>query len=128
LPAQRDKLTLAVNFYFSDSNLPTDKFFFSLTACNTEGWVPIKTILTFKRMREFQALGVPAIAHAIREGAKAEGDDPLLAVSEDGENVRRARPLEPNSTMWDRSAYVVRIQTMKGPRIQLLTTSTEGLR
>jgi len=60
-------------------------------------------------MRDFKPLGVPAIAHALREGAKAEGDDPLLVVSEDNENVRRARPLEPNSTMWDRSAYVVGI-------------------
>jgi lupus La protein len=58
-------------------------------------------------MREFQVLGLPAIAHALREGAKAESDDALLFVSEDNENVRRVRPFEPNSTMWDRSAYVV---------------------
>lgn len=98
---------LLVNFYFSDSNLPTDKFFFSLTACNKEGWVPIKTILTFKRMREFKDLGVEGVAQALRQAAEAEGSDPLVAVSEDGLNVRRVRHFEPNTTQWGRSVYVV---------------------
>lgn len=85
-----------------------DKFFFSLTACNEQGWVPIKTILTFKRMREFQAFGVPVVAEALRKTAAAEGSDALVAVSEDGANVRRARPLEPVTDAWERSVYVVR--------------------
>jgi lupus La protein len=87
-----------------------DKYFFSLTACNKEGWVPMKTILTFKRMAEFQPLGVPFAAYALRQAALAEGNDPLVAVSDDGENVRRKRPLEPNSTAWGRSVYVVRLE------------------
>ncbi|WWD20221.1 hypothetical protein CI109_104697 [Kwoniella shandongensis] len=95
-----------VYFYFSDSNLPVDKYFFSLTCCNAEGWVPIKTILTFKRMREFQALGVPFVVYALQKAIKDEGNDALVAISEDGENVRRRRPLEPNATAWSRSAYV----------------------
>lgn len=94
-------------FYFSDSNLPIDRYFFSLTACNKEGWVPIKTIMTFKRMREFEIRGTPFVALALREAAAAEGNDPLVAISEDGENVRRKRPLEPNTTAWSRSVYVV---------------------
>lgn len=36
-----------------------------------------------------------------------EGKDPLIAISEDGENVRRRRPLENKSDAWSRSAYVV---------------------
>jgi lupus La protein len=75
--------------------------------CNPEGWVPIKTIMTFKRMSEFQALGVPFVTYALRQAALAEGKDPLVAISEDGENVRRKRPLEPSSTAWGRSVYVV---------------------
>ncbi|KAL1406572.1 hypothetical protein Q8F55_008278 [Vanrija albida] len=98
------KVSKQVNFYFSDSNLPTDKFFFSLTACNKEGWVPIKTILTFKRMREFKDLGIEGVAKAITQTAEAE--DPLLAVSADGQNVRRARHFEPDTTQWSRSVYV----------------------
>lgn len=57
-------------------------------------------------MRDFKPLGVQVIAHGIREVNKTQGDDALLAVSEDGENVRRSRPLEPNTTIWERSAYV----------------------
>ena len=59
-------------------------------------------------MREFQPLGLPFIITALRRAAAEEGKDPLVAISEDGENVRRARPLEPNSTAWNRSVYVVR--------------------
>ncbi len=84
-----------------------DTFFFSLTACNEMGWVPIKTILTFKRMREFQPFGVLVVAEALRQAAAAEGKDALVEVSEDGSNVRRARPLEPVTDAWERSVYVV---------------------
>jgi lupus La protein len=104
---------LLVYFYFSDSNLPVDKFFFSLTVCNPEGWVPIKTIMTFKRMSEFQPLGVPFVAYGLRQAALAEGKDPLVAISEDGENVRRKRPLEPSSTAWGRSVYVVSTSVLR---------------
>lgn len=69
--------------------------------------MPIKTILTFKRMRDFLPFGVEAVAHALRQAAAAEGSDPLVAVSEDGANVRRARPLEPVTDAWSRSVYVV---------------------
>lgn len=99
---------ILVRFYFSDSNLPVDKYFFSLTCCNAEGWVPIKTISTFKRMKDFESLGVPFVAYALRLSIKEDGNDPLVAVSEDGENVRRKRPLEKNTTAWDRSVYIVR--------------------
>lgn len=99
---------MTVNFYFSDSNLPIDKYFFSLTVCNKEGWVPIKTITTFKRMSEFTDLGAPFVAYALRQNILTEGKDPLVTVSEDGENVRRQRPLEPGSSGWNRSIYIVR--------------------
>ena len=67
--------------------MPVDKYFFSLTCCNAEGWVPIKTICTFKRMREFQEYGVSFIAYAVRRAIAQDGPHPLLAVSEDGTNV-----------------------------------------
>ena len=82
--------------------------------CNTEGWVPIETIMTFKRMRD---LGIPDIdfaAYALRQAIEAEGETPLIVVSEDGANVRRRRPLEKNSTAWDRSVYMVRAFAREG--------------
>ncbi len=63
--------------------------------------------MTFKRMQEFGAYGVPLVAYALQQAAEEEGKDPLLALSEDGANVKRQRPLEPNSTAWSRSVYVV---------------------
>lgn len=57
-------------------------------------------------MREYAPIGVAGVAQGLRQVIASEGDDPLLAVSEDGVNVRRKRPLEPNSTIWNRSVYV----------------------
>ncbi|ORX37808.1 hypothetical protein BD324DRAFT_645356 [Kockovaella imperatae] len=102
------KVAKQINFYFSDANLPQDKFFFTLTVCNPQGWVPIETIMTFQRMREFEPLGVQFAARAVRRVIKSEGSDPLLSVSEHGLNVRRIRKLEQGSgsSAYDRSVYV----------------------
>lgn len=76
--------------------------------------MPIRTIMTFKRMREFEGYGVPFVAYALQQAASEEGKDPLVALSEDGKNVRRERPLEPNSTAWSRTVYVVgRVQGVR---------------
>lgn len=100
-----------VNFYFSDANLPVDRYLFSLTCCNDPlyGWVPIKTLTSFSRMRDpYQGLGVPFVAYALRQQIAADGPDPLLAVSEDGENVRRVRKMERDvNGAWSRTIYVV---------------------
>ena len=58
-------------------------------------------------MREFEEFGAPFVAYALQQAAEAEGSDPLIALSEDGTNVKRQRPLEPNTTAWKRSIYVV---------------------
>lgn len=44
-----------VEFYFADANLPFDKFLFTLTRKDPEGWVPIETLASFKRMRPIKA-------------------------------------------------------------------------
>ncbi|KAJ8139152.1 hypothetical protein OY671_007636, partial [Metschnikowia pulcherrima] len=48
-----DKVKKQVEFYFSDSNLQTDKFLFKIYEAN-DGWVELKTILTFGRMRQYR--------------------------------------------------------------------------
>jgi lupus La protein len=40
-----------VEFYFSDSNLPRDKFLLSTIERTPEGWVDIAMLITFTRMR-----------------------------------------------------------------------------
>lgn len=87
LPASSDhaEILKQVEFYFSDQNLPKDKFLLGLTKEN-EGWVPITTIAMFGRMRRFSPI------EAIVEALKKSED--LLEVSEDSELVRRKVPLE----------------------------------
>jgi lupus La protein len=95
-----------VEFYFSDANLPRDKFLWTLTQSDPkkEGWVPIKQIASFKRMQRFQP--VEAISNALR------GSKELLEVNEDGSAVRRKIPLiKPTSQKFqeinNRSLHVV---------------------
>lgn len=73
-----------VEFYFSDFNLPYDKFL-RMTAEKNGGWVPITTIATFNRMKRFRP--VDKVVESLRSSKEVE-------VSEDGENVRRIKPLD----------------------------------
>lgn len=89
LPKSSDhaEILKQVEFYFSDQNLPKDKFLFGLTKEN-DGWVPISTIAVFGRMRRFSP--IEAIVEALKKSEE------LLEVSEDNELVRRKIPLETN--------------------------------
>lgn len=83
--SDHDEILKQVEFYFSDQNLPKDKFLFSLTKEN-DGWVPISTIAVFGRMRRFSP--IESIVEALKKSPE------LLEVSEDNELVRRKIPLE----------------------------------
>ncbi|KAL1922627.1 uncharacterized protein VTP21DRAFT_10166 [Calcarisporiella thermophila] len=85
-----------VEFYFGDANLPYDKFFWDLTRKN-DGWVPIKVLMTFKRMRAYQPFEL--VVEALRESKS------LLEVSEDGTKVRRKEPLVETPGRVFRSIY-----------------------
>ena len=55
-PAEVDQqLKKQIQFYFSDSNLPRDKFLLHLTQKSPEGWVSLETISEFKKMRDMGA-------------------------------------------------------------------------
>ncbi|CDH10772.1 probable La protein homolog [Zygosaccharomyces bailii ISA1307] len=77
-----------VEFYFSEFNFPYDKFL-RMTAEKNDGWVPIGTIATFNRMKKFRP--VEKVVEALRTSK-------ILAVSEDGENVKRIEPLDLEGT------------------------------
>jgi lupus La protein len=76
-----------VEFYFSDANLPRDKFLWTLTQSDpqNQGWVQIKQIASFKRMQRFQPL--ENIVAALRQSKD------LLEVNSEGTAVRRKVPL-----------------------------------
>ncbi|KAF6239410.1 hypothetical protein HO173_002672 [Letharia columbiana] len=73
-----------VEFYFSDSNLLTDKFLFTKVEGHENLPVPISTIHSFKRMRHFQPLS--AIVDALKEST-------ILNVVEDDTSIQRKTPL-----------------------------------
>ena len=68
---------------------------------NSGHWVPIKTVASFKRMREFQPMGSDWLVNALRTSE-------TLEVDEKGENVRRKTVVKEPKDQWDRTAYVVR--------------------
>ncbi|KZS89469.1 hypothetical protein SISNIDRAFT_479724 [Sistotremastrum niveocremeum HHB9708] len=95
------KAAKQIEFYFADSNLPYDKFMWTLHTANEEHWVPIATVASFKRMKPYQSHGVPWVATALREHSTE------LEVDEKGENCRRSTEVKdskPEEQM-DRSIY-----------------------
>ncbi|CAN6618030.1 la protein homolog [Trichomonascus vanleenenianus] len=102
-PAEEQSVAILkqVEFYFSDQNLPHDKFLYKATQ-ERDGWVPISTIAQFARMRKFRPIS--AIVDALRQSKE------LLEVSEDGECVKRRLPLvepkkEERINAFNRSVY-----------------------
>lgn len=66
---------LQVEFYFSESNLSSDKFLFSLTGGKENKPVPLNLIVSFKRMKRFPNKGI--IIDALKESTLIElGGDP----------------------------------------------------
>lgn len=89
LPESSDpsEILKQVEFYFSDANLPNDKFLWTTTQKNEGGWIPIATICAFKRMSRFSKVSPEDIAAALKQSKD------LLEVSEDNLKVRRQKPL-----------------------------------
>ncbi|RMZ76260.1 hypothetical protein DV737_g4873, partial [Chaetothyriales sp. CBS 132003] len=73
-----------VEFYFSDGNLPYDKFLLSAVGGSKNNAVELATIHSFKRMRHFQPFS--AIVDALKEST-------LLELTNDDTCVRRKEPL-----------------------------------
>ncbi|VDP02863.1 unnamed protein product [Heligmosomoides polygyrus] len=79
-------------YYFGNINLPRDKFLQDTMKVD-DGWVPIKTLLTFNRLASITT-DVDVISNAV----KASGSE-IISVSEDGQKIRRntGNPLPENS-------------------------------
>jgi len=75
-----DEIRKQVEFYFSDSNLLTDKFLLSKVGGSANNAVPLKVVHSFKRMRHFQPY--TAVLAALRESS-------VLDVTADEQVVRK---------------------------------------
>jgi lupus La protein len=72
----------------------------SLHTANAEHWVPIKTVSSFKRMREYVSNGHDWIVKALRTSEELE-------VDEASENVRRRTEVQQPKGQFERSIYAV---------------------
>ncbi|KAK4134327.1 hypothetical protein BT67DRAFT_403418 [Trichocladium antarcticum] len=85
------KIRNQVEFYFSDSNLPTDKFMWESTEGEANKPMALKTICAFKRMRQFQPYS--AVVAALRESSSLE------ISGEEGEEVVKRKKAYVSSTV-----------------------------
>ena len=81
----KQKIIRQVEYYFSDENLPTDKFLLNAMKKNKKGFVPISTIATFHKMKKLTR-DIALIVSALKESS-------FLVVSADGKKVKRLSPL-----------------------------------
>lgn len=72
-----------------------------LHSANDDHWVPLATVTSFKRMKEFQTFGQDWIINAIRELSN------FLEVDESGANVRRTTQVQEPKGQHERSVYAV---------------------
>ncbi|PRQ29445.1 putative lupus La protein [Rosa chinensis] len=81
----KQKIIKQVEYYFSDENLPNDKYMLSLIKKNKEGFVPISVIASFRKMKKLIQNNSLIVA--------ALKDSSLLVVSSNGKKVKRLHPL-----------------------------------
>eukprot|EP01132_Coremiostelium_polycephalum_P006115 gene6115-7620_t len=79
------KVLKQVEYYFSDSNYPNDKFLKTEAAKNTDGYILIDVIASFNRMKTLTT-DLQFISDTLKKSSK-------LQISEDGKMVRRTDPV-----------------------------------
>jgi len=109
------KMLRQVEYYFSDSNLHTDKFLKD-TMKENDGWIPIKKLFDFPRIKQLVEKGkreIPGVnsmellVEALRESKE------LLRVSEEGGRVQRATPLIDPKIIAERTVAVFGFPTKR---------------
>lgn len=78
----------------------TFRFMWALYTANPDHWVPVSTVASFKRMREFAPLGVEWVVQALRLSEELE-------VDETGTKVRRTTEIQEPKGQFERSIYAV---------------------
>lgn len=92
------KILRQLEYYFSDSNLPSDKFLQMKMKENEEGYVDISVLLTFNRLKNLGAT-TESIVSSLKSSS-------LLATDEAGTRLRRVKPLPVKSEFDSRSVFV----------------------
>jgi len=108
-----DKILKQVEFYFSDSNFPRDKFLRAQAALNEEGYVPIGTLSTFNRMKQLTTDN-KVIAAALKPST-------IVEVNAEGTMLKRKNPLPETDDSNQRTIYTKGLAT-QGVSIEELAT------
>ncbi|KAL7089346.1 hypothetical protein ACP275_13G182000 [Erythranthe tilingii] len=82
----RRKIIKQVEYYFSDENLPNDKFLMKYVTNNVEGFVPLGVIASFRKMKKLTR-DMSFIVSALKESD-------VLVVSSNGKRVKRLHALQ----------------------------------
>ncbi|KAG2437798.1 hypothetical protein HXX76_005418 [Chlamydomonas incerta] len=99
--AVKAKVVRQIEFYFSDSNLPKDKFLKERIAEDPNGFVQLNVICAFQRMRDL--LGIKSQtpgtvpADKLQQVAEALAGSESLEVDESNTKVKRKQPLAPEA-------------------------------
>ncbi|KAI3875386.1 hypothetical protein MKW98_000063 [Papaver atlanticum] len=78
------KIVKQVEYYFSDANLATTDHLIKFISKDSEGFVPISIVASFKKIKALVS-GLAQLASVLKKSSK-------LVVSEDGKKVRRQTP------------------------------------
>ncbi|KAF8030944.1 hypothetical protein BT93_D0206 [Corymbia citriodora subsp. variegata] len=97
------KIIRQVEYYFSDENLPTDKYMMNLIKKNKQGFVPIGIVASFRKMKKLTQ-DHSAVATALKEST-------FLVVSPDEKKVKRLHPL-PNTEALDPKLRTVLVENL----------------
>lgn len=122
VPQNAAKIVKQMEFYFSDANLPRDRFLQEELKKNEQGWIALATIASFTRMKAL-ASSVEEIAAALRSASETS----FLEVSEDGVSVRRKTALPEGPMDCMRTGVFVRGFPVEGTTLEALESFFEGV-
>lgn len=96
--AKAKNILRQVEFYFSDSNIPRDKFLREMVEQSDDGLVSLALICSFSRMKSHLGLGTTVTAETLPEEtvlavAEVLRHSAVLRVSDDGKKIGRASEL-----------------------------------
>lgn len=89
------------SYIYMNGKFNDRRFMWTLYMSNAEHWVPISTVASFKRMREFTSLGVEWVARAVKLVSEE------LEVDETNTKVRRTTEVKEPKGQFERSVYAV---------------------
>jgi len=105
-----EQIKKQVEFYFSDSNYPKDKFLRAQAALNDEGWVALSVVASFSRTKALST-DIKLIQEALRTSE-------VLKMNSDETMIRRVAPIPEEDTSAPRSVYARGFPAAEGYSIE----------